>query len=46
MKEPEPVSNHEDPPPIGGSWLVLYAVVVLNLAFLVLLFYAFTKAFS
>lgn len=39
-------SGDEDPPPIGGSWRFLYAVVVLNLALLILLFYAFTKAFS
>lgn len=46
MREPEPESKGEDPPPIGGSWRNLYAAVVLNLALLVLLFYAFTKAFS
>ncbi len=36
----------EEPPPIGGSWRVLYAVVIGNLVLLILLFYAFTKAFS
>ncbi len=36
----------EEPPPIGGSWRVLYAIVLLNLALLILLFYAFTKAFT
>ena len=36
----------EEPPPIGRSWRVLYAVVIGNLALLILLFYAFTRAFS
>jgi hypothetical protein len=34
------------PPPFGGSWRVLYAVVLVNLAVLVLLFYLFTRAFG
>ena len=36
----------EGPPPVGGSWRVLYAAVLLNLAVLVLLFYLFTRAFG
>jgi hypothetical protein len=36
----------EEQPPIGRSWRVLYAVVIGNLALLILLFYAFTRAFS
>ena len=36
----------EGPPPVGGSWRVLYGVVLLNLAALVLLFYLFTRAFA
>lgn len=36
----------EEPPPVGGSWRVLYAAVLLNLAVLVLLFYLFTRAFG
>ena len=35
----------DDPPPVGGSWATLYAVVLLNLAALALLFYLFTRAF-
>jgi hypothetical protein len=46
MSPPKPDSNGEDPPPIGGTWRILYAAVLLNLALLILLFYAFTKAFS
>ena len=46
MKKSAHASNGEDPPPIGRSWRVLYAAVVLNLVLLILLFYAFTKAFS
>ena len=34
-----------DERPPGGSWAVLYAAVLLNLALLVLLFYLFTRAF-
>ena len=36
----------EGPPPVGGSWRVLYSVVLLNLAALILLFYLFTRAFG
>ena len=38
--------TREEPPPVGGSWRVLYAAVLLNLAVLVLLFYLFTRAFG
>ena len=37
-------SETEEPPPVGGSWKTLYAVVLLNLAALVVLFYLFTRA--
>jgi hypothetical protein len=46
MKPGGPEPGDEDPPPIGGSWRVLYAIVLLNLIVLILLFYAFTRAFS
>jgi hypothetical protein len=35
----------EGPPPFGGSWRTLYAVVLANLAVLVALFYLLTRAF-
>ena len=35
----------EEPPPFGGSWRTLYAVVLLTLAVLVVLFHLFTRAF-
>jgi len=38
--------EREGPPPVGGSWRVLYAVVLANLAVLVVLFYLFTRAFG
>ena len=38
-------SQEEEPPPFGRSWRALYAVVLLNLAVLVVLFYLFTRAF-
>jgi hypothetical protein len=34
-----------DRPPFGGSWRVLYAGVLLNLALLVVLFAILSKAF-
>ncbi|HYH86913.1 MAG TPA: hypothetical protein VEX60_15780 [Pyrinomonadaceae bacterium] len=33
------------PPPTGGSWTFLYAVVLGTLAALVVAFYLFTRAF-
>jgi hypothetical protein len=33
-------------PPLFSSWRGLYAAVLLNLAFQILLFYIFTKVFS
>jgi hypothetical protein len=36
----------EEPPPIVGSWRVIYAVVIGNLALLIILFYVFTRVFS
>jgi len=38
-------SQAEEPPPIGGSWRTLYAVVLVTLALLVVLFHLFTRAF-
>jgi hypothetical protein len=43
--EPRKQSRDEEPPPVGGSWRNLYAVVLLNLAAFVVLFYLFTRAF-
>jgi hypothetical protein len=42
----EATRETEGPPPVGGSWRVLYSVVLLNLAALILLFYLFTRAFG
>ena len=44
--KPQATPEGEEPPPFGGSWRVLYAIVIANLAVLILLFYAFTRAFS
>ena len=48
MKEtkPQTTPDGEEEPPFGGSWRVLYAIVIGNLVLLILLFYAFTRAFS
>jgi hypothetical protein len=35
----------DDRPPIGGSWRGLYLAVLINLAVLIAIFYAFTRAF-
>jgi hypothetical protein len=45
MKLPIEVRNNE-PPPILGSWRNLNTVVLVWLAFLILLFYGFTRYFS
>lgn len=39
-------TDNEEPPPIGKTWPRLYAAVLINLAVLIALFYAFTKAFQ
>jgi hypothetical protein len=45
VKLPVEIRNNE-PPPILGSWRNLNIVVLAWLAFLILLFYAFTQYFS
>jgi hypothetical protein len=45
----ERIENKEidqEKPPILSSWNRLYAVVLLNLALLIVLFYLFSKAFD
>ena len=41
----EPAAR-EEPPPFGGSWRTLYAIVLVNLAVLAALFYLFTRYFG
>ena len=41
-----PGGGDDEPPPFGRSWPVLYAIVLLNLILMIVLFYAFTKAYS
>ena len=38
--------SDEEKPPIFSSWKKLYTLVLLNLIFLIILFYLFTKYFS
>jgi len=49
ISSPEPRAPNpglpEEPPPFGGSWSRLYAIVAAALALDVILFYAFTRAF-
>ena len=47
MRDETQTQTHaEGPPPPGGSWKTLYAIVLINLAVLVALFYVFTRYFS
>jgi hypothetical protein len=43
--KPEPGAD-DDKPPFGGSWNVLYAIVLLNLAAFVAICYIFTKTYE
>lgn len=36
---------NNDTPPIGRTWNRLYAAVILNLCALIVIFWAFTRAF-
>ena len=48
MNRPPQISDEhrdEEPPPFGRSWATLYALVLANLAVLVVLCYLFTRAF-
>ncbi len=42
----ESARKEREQPPVFKSWNRLYAAVLLNLAFLIVLFYLFTKAFE
>jgi hypothetical protein len=42
----EKTENDRDKPPLFSSWSRLYAVVLLNLALQVFLFYLLTKVFQ
>jgi len=41
----DPRQPTDQRPPFGGSWRRLYLLVALNLALLIVLFWAFTRAF-
>jgi hypothetical protein len=42
---PEPRDVPDEPPPFLGSWRRVYLAIVLYLAGLISLFYAFTRAY-
>ena len=42
----EQPDKQEEQPPIFSSWNWLYALVFINLVFLIILFYLFKKIFS
>jgi hypothetical protein len=44
--ETETETRTEEPPPIGGSWRRLYAIVIGFLAFQILVYWLFTRAFK
>ena len=37
---------HEEPPPFGGTWTGLYALVIGGLVFWIVAFWLFTRAFE
>jgi len=39
-------TTEDSPPPIFGSWKIIYGFVFLTLVALIFLFYLFTKAFE
>ena len=41
----DPPVSSEEAPPILSSWNSLYALVLLNLVILIVLFYLFTRTF-
>ena len=45
-EDPEIERADEGKPPLVSSWRNLYTLVLVNLAVLIALFYAFTKAFE
>lgn len=42
----EEQNDEQEKPPILSSWKQLYIAVLLNLAFLIIIFYLFTEAFD
>ncbi len=46
MPATHPRVASDDAPPFLGSWRNVYALVLVNLAFDIILLYAFTKAFA
>ncbi len=49
MSDPEehtPRVTVDEPPPLLGTWRRVYALVVVYLAFLIVLFYLFARAFN
>jgi hypothetical protein len=43
---PDPREMPDEPPPFLGTWPRVYTVVIVYLALLIALCYAFTRAFS
>ena len=44
--KPDRSGQSEEPPPFLGSWRRVYLAVIAWLAFLILLFYAFSRRFA
>jgi hypothetical protein len=44
--KPDWSGQSEEPPPFLGSWRRVYAAVIAWLAFLILVFYAFSRRFA
>jgi len=45
-EEKEIISEDDCTPPIFGSWIKIYSLVIGNLILLIFLFYIFTKVFE
>jgi hypothetical protein len=41
-----PTADSRQPTPIEPNWRLLYSAVIIELALLIVIFYAFTKAFA
>jgi hypothetical protein len=40
------IPEQDEPPPFLGSWRRVYTVVLIYLAFVIVAFYVFTRAFA
>jgi hypothetical protein len=46
MKPTPRAPEHDEPPPVLGTWLRLYAAIIVWLAFLIAVFHLFTRTWN